>query len=108
MKRYCFDTSGISNPLEAMPEDIHQSMWGGFKTKCLESAIIAVTQEIYAEMEHIPGTVGQCIRDNKANLIMEVGEDWDWALTSIIAIRWKTNITILFRSLLEAQRRQLA
>jgi hypothetical protein len=78
MKRYCFDTSGISNPLEAMPEDIHQSMWGGFKTKCLESAIIAVTQEIYAEMEHIPGTVGQCIRDNKANLIMEVGEDWDW------------------------------
>ncbi len=78
MKRYCFDTSGISNPLESMPEDIHESMWSGFKTKCLESGIIAVTQEIYSEMEHITGSVGQCIKDNKDNLLMEIGGDWDW------------------------------
>jgi hypothetical protein len=78
MKKYCFDTSGISNPLESMPEDIHESMWNGFKTKCLESGIIAVTQEIYDEMVHIPGSVGQCIKDNKASLLMEVGDDWDW------------------------------
>lgn len=78
MKKYCFDTSGISNPLESMPEDIHDSLWNGFKTKCLQSGIIAVTQEIYDEMEHIQGSVGQCIKDHKADLIMEVGDDWDW------------------------------
>ena len=78
MKRYCFDTSGISNPLESMPEDIHGSLWSGFKTKCLQSGIIAVTQEIYDEMQHIQGSVGQCIRDHRADLVMEVGDDWDW------------------------------
>jgi hypothetical protein len=78
MKKYCFDTSGISNPLESMPEDIHESMWNGFKAKCLQAGIIAVTQEIYDEMENIPGSVGQCIKSNKTELIMEVGGDWDW------------------------------
>ena len=29
-------------------------------------------------MEHIPGTVGASIKANKANILMEVGEDWDW------------------------------
>jgi hypothetical protein len=78
MKKYCFDTSGISNPLELMPEDIYESIWVNFKTKCLASGIIAVTQEIYDEMVHITGTVGQCIKQNKNNLLLEVGEDWDW------------------------------
>src|SRR5580704_19617184 len=59
MKKYAFDTSGISNPLESMPEDIHESMWGNFKTKILPSGIIAVTQEIYDEMGSIPGSVGE-------------------------------------------------
>src|ERR1035437_2760427 len=79
MKKYCFDTSGISNPLESMPEDIHESMWSEFKTKCLESGIIAVTAEIYEEMECIPGSVGVCIKDHKAEMLQEVGGDgWDW------------------------------
>ena len=78
MKKYCFDTSGISNPLELMPEDIHASLWNGFKAKCLQPGIIAVTQEIYDEMPHIQGSVGQCIKDHKADLLMEVGDDWDW------------------------------
>ncbi len=41
MKKYAFDTSGISNPLESMPEDIHESMWKNFKEKILPSGIIA-------------------------------------------------------------------
>jgi hypothetical protein len=77
-KKYCFDTSGISNPLETMPEDIHESMWQDFKEKCLKAGIIAVTQEIHDEMVQIYGTVGQCIKDNKESLLMEVGGDWDW------------------------------
>jgi hypothetical protein len=78
MKKYAFDTSGISNPLESMPEDIHESLWKNFKTKTLPSGIIAVTQEIFTEMESIPGPVGESIKSNKSNILMEVGEDWDW------------------------------
>jgi hypothetical protein len=78
MKRYAFDTSGISNPLESMPEDVHESVWSHFKIEVLPSGIIAVTQEIYDEMEHIPGTVGGSIKANKSNILLEVGEDWDW------------------------------
>jgi hypothetical protein len=79
MKKYAFDTSGISNPLESMPEDIHVSIWNHFKTTILPSGIIAVTQEIYDEMvPSIPGAVGQSLKANKANILLEVGEDWDW------------------------------
>jgi hypothetical protein len=79
MKKYCFDTSGISNPLESMPEDIHESMWNGFKTNGIQSGIIAVTAEIYEEMEHIAGSVGECIKKHKADMLLEVGgAEWDW------------------------------
>ena len=78
MKKYCFDTSGISNPLETMPEDIHEWMWEWF-CDFIRSGAIAVTTEIYDEMCHIEGTVGDTIRDNKPALVLEIefGE-WDW------------------------------
>lgn len=79
MKRYCFDTSGISNPLEQMPSDIHKSMWASI-TDLIESGVIAVTPEIYSEMVSIPGDVGDCIRDCEEKLVLEVGDiSWDWA-----------------------------
>jgi len=78
MKKYCFDTSGISNPLETMPEDIHESAWTKIK-ECIGSGIIAVNVEIYDELTHITGTVGQCIKDNEAALVLEIGDgEWDW------------------------------
>ncbi len=78
MKRYCFDMSGISNPLEAMPIDIHRSMWA-LVEDIFASGIVAVTREIYDEMVHIPGPIGDCIRSNEDNLLLEVGKgDWDW------------------------------
>ena len=78
MKRYCFDTSGISNPLETMPEDIHKTMWAGFCVR-IEAGHIAATTEIYEEMCHIPGPVGTCIVECKKQIVVEVGEnDWDW------------------------------
>lgn len=77
-KKYCFDTSGISNPLETMPEDIHESAWTKIKA-CIEGGMFAVTTEIYDEMIHITGTVGECIRANEAALMLEIGEGkWDW------------------------------
>ena len=41
--------------------------------------MFAVNVEIYNEMTHITGTVGQCIKDNQAVLVLEIGEgEWDW------------------------------
>jgi len=78
MKRYCFDTSGISNPAEYMPQDIHQTMW----RKVLEifkSGSVAVTPEIYDEMVHIPGEIGACIIAHKDSLVLEINQSgWDW------------------------------
>lgn len=87
MKKHCFDTSGISNPLETMPEDIHESAWTKIKEK-ISSGEMAVTREIYDEMTHIVGTVGQCIKDSEAELLLEVGEgDWDYDTYTAEAVR---------------------
>lgn len=91
MKKYCFDTSGFSNPLESMPEDIHDSFWQQVM-KRVEDGAIAVTAEIYEEMCHIPGNLGTCIKDNKSKLLLEVGEgDWDWQTYIAEAKRMQTD-----------------
>ena len=78
MKKYCFDTSGISNPLEMMPEDIYDSMWAKV-TGVIITGCIAVTKEIYDEMKHIPGQIGVCIKSNEAQMLLEVGKKgWNW------------------------------
>ena len=78
MKAYCLDTSGLSTPLEHMPEDIHTVLW-----KRVEEVVVdgkfAVTTEIYEELVYLPGKVGKCIADHKSQLRLEVGEDgWEW------------------------------
>lgn len=79
MKRYCFDTSGISHPLEHMPEDIHGWMWKRL-VDLVVGDNIAVTTEIYDEMTHIPGLIGHCICNNKKSIVLEILDDgWDWA-----------------------------
>lgn len=75
-KKYCLDTSGFSNPLEAMPQDIHVSLWDQVKL-AIEGGHLAVTQEIYGELTHLPGALGECISENQSNLLLEVG-DADW------------------------------
>lgn len=78
MKRYCFDTSGITNPLETMPQDIHESMWRKIES-ILASGDVAVNREIYDEMVHIEGSVGDCIRANASQLVLEIQDNgWDW------------------------------
>ncbi|NKL03116.1 DUF4411 family protein [Rhizobium leguminosarum bv. viciae] len=78
VKRYCFDTSGISNPLETMPEDIHKSLWAHFSAFVLDN-YIAVTQEIFDEMCHVTGDIGGLINQCKSTMVLELGQpDWDW------------------------------
>ncbi|KQV27889.1 hypothetical protein ASC97_05870 [Rhizobium sp. Root1203] len=76
-KKYCFDTSGVSNPLETMPEDIHKTLWAHFAAFVL-SDYIAVTPEIYDEMCHCQGGIGQLLINSKSSVVLEVGNDWDW------------------------------
>jgi Domain of unknown function (DUF4411) len=78
VKAYCPDMSGLSTPLEFMPEDIHQALWTKV-AKVIHSGKFAVTTEIYEELEHLPGPIGECIKANKANLVLEIEEEtWDW------------------------------
>ncbi|WP_441277799.1 DUF4411 family protein [Tardiphaga sp. 172_B4_N1_3] len=78
MKAYCLDMSGLSNPLEFMPEDIHQSIWASV-ADLVKAGKFAVTAEIYEELGHLPGAIGDCIKANEANLQLELEEEsWDW------------------------------
>lgn len=77
-KRYCLDTSGLSNPLEFMPEDIHSILWARI-VDVIVAGKFAVTKEIYEELVYLPGSIGECVKNNCAALQLEVGEnDWDW------------------------------
>jgi Domain of unknown function (DUF4411) len=77
-KAYCLDTSGLSNPLETMPEDIHATLWFRI-AQIIEAGKFAVTKEIYDELVHLPGPVGVCIQKNCPALQLEIGDDeWDW------------------------------
>jgi hypothetical protein len=78
MKKYCFDTSGLSNPLENMPSDIHDSLWVQV-LEFFEAGNVAITTEIYEEMILLPDGIGDQIKAAKESLILEVGEStWNW------------------------------
>ena len=79
MATYCLDTSGLSAPLEFMPEDIHPSIWAGV-AGLIDDEKFAVTTEIYDELSHIAGTIGDCIKKNRDILQYEIEDDhWDWS-----------------------------
>ena len=70
--------SGLSTPLEFMPEDIHSVLWTRV-AQIVEVGKFAVTAEIYEELEHLPGPIGECVKRNKKKLQLEIEEqDWDW------------------------------
>jgi hypothetical protein len=76
--RYCFDTSGLSNPRETQPEDIYESLWD-FVRSIIESRTIAVTKEIHDEMCHINDGLGEFIAEREELMVFEVAKgDWDW------------------------------
>src|SRR4051794_37942866 len=79
-KKYCLDTSGLSNPLDSMPEDIlfYQPIWESIQTK-IKSGLFAVNTEIYDELCLLPGKIGACISSNKDKLVLEIGGNWNWS-----------------------------
>jgi Domain of unknown function (DUF4411) len=72
--------SGLITPIQGMPEDIHVSLWGQICDR-VKAGIFATTAEVYDELTHIPGDVGQCIQDHEAQIKLEIGSgDWDFAV----------------------------
>jgi hypothetical protein len=69
MKKYCFDTSGISNPLEFMPIDIHESLWSNV-LDFIGAGNVAVTKEIFDEMVYIQSGVGDFLKLSKDAIIL--------------------------------------
>lgn len=96
-KAYCLDTSGLSNPLEGMPEDVHTTLWR-LVAERIEIGKFAVTKEIYDELCHLQGPIGDCIRINCDAMQLEVGEEhWDWGsylnIVDDMRIRYKDFIS---------------
>lgn len=79
MHRYCLDTSGITNPLATIPEDIFLSCWSGV-IEMIEAGLFCCNAEVFSEYEHINGNVGECLKSFKTEMVYEIGDDtWDWA-----------------------------
>jgi len=80
MHKYCLDTSGISNPLAMMPEDIYASLCGKV-IDMICSGIFCCTAEIAEQYTHVEGAVGECLKDNIQSMLYEIEQDhWDWRL----------------------------
>lgn len=78
MPKYCLDMSGLSNPAQHMPQDIHSTMWRQIEG-LIVAGTFATTTEVFEELTHIPPPIGECIAANGSAIVFEVGsEEWDW------------------------------
>lgn len=104
MKKFCLDTSGLSNPLELMPADIYVSLWAQIQARIVNGDL-ACTAEIYDELTHLEGAVGDCIRDNESNLRLEVGDaSWDFAAYLEHATRMQVEYAAFLRENLSGKK----
>lgn len=78
MPKYCLDMSGLSNPAQHMPQDIHASLWSQLEG-LITAGTFATTAEVFEELTHILPPIGGCIAANASALVFEVGnKNWDW------------------------------
>ncbi len=85
MKKYCVDTSGFSNPVESLPDDIYGALWRRV-IPVIEAGEIAVTTEIYDKMNgSLYSFVGACIDVNKAAMVLEIGDN-SWDFTTYVSV----------------------
>jgi len=88
--RYCLDTSGFSNPLMEMPEDIHKTLWPGVIAK-VQTEIFCWNFEIGKEMQSIQGKVGEALSNCNGTCCYEVDKgNWDWAEYIETNKQWRT------------------
>ncbi len=90
MADYCLDTSGLSNPLENLPEDIFGSLWRQVEA-VIRSGRICCNTEILEELGFIQGRMGACIEECKDLICLEIGTgDWPWQDYLAIAEQLRT------------------
>lgn len=78
MPKYCVDTSGLSHPYEEIPEDIHETLWKRVRDT-IAAGHVAVTQEIFDEIVHIQGGLGDYLKQRKALILYEIQKgNWNW------------------------------
>lgn len=77
--KYCLDTSGFSNPLMEMPEDIHKTLWPSVIVR-VKAEIFCWNVEIANEMASIKGSIGTALNECNGSCCFEVGKgSWNWA-----------------------------
>ncbi len=87
--KYCLDTSGFSNPLMNMPEDIHKTLWLNVVAK-VESEIFCWNPEIADEMSKIYGMIGAALNSCNGSCCYELGKgNWDWKAYLTTNDLWK-------------------
>jgi hypothetical protein len=90
---YCLDTSGFSNPLMDMPDDIHVSLWTQVMAS-ITSDRVCWNGEIAEELKSIYGNVGACLNGQKRTCCLEVGDDdWDWESYLVTYEQWQVTYT---------------
>jgi hypothetical protein len=76
--KYCLDTSGFSNPLLEMPDDIHVTLWTQVVNR-IETGALCWNAEIAEELKSIPGSVGAVLKKCNGSCCLEIGDDgWPW------------------------------
>lgn len=91
MHKYCLDTSGISNPIMDLPEDVHVTLWQKVQ-KCVTDGLFCWNKEISKELDSIYGQTGDCLRACNGSCCYEVGSgSWAWQgyITTFDAMRLK-------------------
>ncbi|WP_299963619.1 DUF4411 family protein [uncultured Roseobacter sp.] len=89
--KYCLDTSGFSNPLMEMPEDIHKTLWPSVVSR-VQAEIFCWNYEIANEMASIQGAIGNALDGCNGSCCYEVGKgSWDWAAYVATNNTWRTH-----------------
>lgn len=87
--KYCLDTSGLSNPLMEMPEDIHKTLWPSVVSK-IYANIFCWNVEIATEMSSIQGTVGAALKNCNGSCCFVEGEgSWNWGAYIATNNEWR-------------------
>lgn len=78
MPKYCLDTSGFSNPLLDLPEDIHVTLWAKVRAR-VQTGVFCWNGEIAKELKSIYGEIGTCLQGCNGACCLEIGSgSWPW------------------------------
>ena len=84
MHRYCLDTSGLSNPVMEMPENLYVSLWGKV-IPLIRAGVFCWNGEIAVQLKSIQGNVGHALASVNKQCCYEVNQG-DWPRESYLSL----------------------